>query len=202
MRFLIVGAGGFSREVADLVNDLGHEVTAFFDEEPHAVAHEPTGLPIVADTAGVGYDAVAVAIGDAAVRKRLFERFAGASLPVLAHPSAQVSPSAQVGAGTLIMHNAVVSAQADLGEGVIVNVGCYVAHDCRVGAFTHLAAGVNLGGGASVGEGCLCGTGSIVLPGVRVGSHAVLGAGAVVLHDLVNGAKAVGVPARELAAPE
>ncbi|MDY0086967.1 MAG: acetyltransferase [Coriobacteriia bacterium] len=198
MRFLIVGAGGFSREVADLISDLGHEVAAFFDEEPRAAVHSPTGLPIVDDPARVDRDAVAIAIGDAAVRKRLFERFAGEPLPVLVHPSASVSPSAEVGENTLIMHNAVVSAQAQLGIGVIVNVGCYVAHDCRVGSFTHLAGGVNLGGGAAVGEGCLCGTGSIVLPGIEVGDGAVLGAGAVVLHDVAGGAKVVGVPARAL----
>jgi acetyltransferase-like isoleucine patch superfamily enzyme len=40
------------------------------------------------------------------------------------------------------------------------------------------------------------GYGVIVLDGVRIGKGAVVGAGAVVTHDIPEGAIAVGVPAR------
>lgn len=200
MRFLIAGSGGFSREVADLVADLGHEIVAFFDERPAPSEHAPTGLPVVSDHASVEFDAVAVAIGDADSRARMLERLSAWPAPTLVHPSASVSPSAAIGDGGLIMHNAVISARASLGRGVIVNVGCYVAHDCTVGEFTHLAAGVNLGGGATVGARCLCGTGTIVLPQVVVGTAVVTGAGAVVNRDVADGVIVAGIPARVLRA--
>lgn len=202
MRFLIAGSGGFSKEVADLLADLGHDVIAFFDERPSSGAHDPTGLPVTDDPAAFEFDAVAIAIGDAIVRERMFEHFGEARTPVLAHPSSSVSSSAVIGDGALIMHNVVVSAQAEIGRGAIINVGCYVAHDCRVGAFTHLAAGVNLGGGASVGEACLCGTGAIVLPRIAVGDRVVVGAGAVVNRDVRDGLAIAGVPARPLSPAE
>jgi sugar O-acyltransferase (sialic acid O-acetyltransferase NeuD family) len=202
VRFLIAGSGGFSKEIADLLIDLGHEGVAFFDERPVSLEHLPTGLPVTDDPSTVDFDAVAVAIGDAIVRERMFEHFEGALMPVIVHPSASVSPSASIGEGTLIMHNVVISAQAEIGPGAIINVGCYVAHDCRVGAFTHLAAGVNLGGGSSVGDGCLCGTGAIVLPRIAVGSRVVVGAGAVVNRDIADGLTVAGVPARALGPAE
>jgi acetyltransferase EpsM len=202
VRFLVAGSGGFSREIADLLADLDHEVVAFFDERPVSSLHRPTGLPVTDDPAAFDFDAVAVAIGDAVIRERIFGHFDGSHMPALAHPSASVSPTAVIGDGVLIMHNVVVSAQAEIGRGAIINVGCYVAHDCRVGTFTHLAAGVNLGGAALVGEGCLCGTGSVVLPRISIGNRAIVGAGAVVNRDVSDGLVVAGVPARELLSEE
>ncbi|MDI6901934.1 MAG: NeuD/PglB/VioB family sugar acetyltransferase [Anaerosomatales bacterium] len=195
MRFLIIGAGGYAAEVADMLADLGHTAAAYFDEHDGA----ETGyreLPIVRSLDDADADAAVIAIGDGAVRERLFdavaERFA---LPSLVHPTAWVSPSAALGDGALVMQQATVTARASVGRCAIVNVGCYVAHDCRVGDFTHLAGGVQLGGFASVGDRVLCGTGSVVLPSVSVGDDATLGAGAVVIAGVPDGATVVGVPA-------
>lgn len=199
MRFVVIGAGGFSKEVADMLADLGYEPVAFFDDAATTAVHATTGLPVCSDVRGLPpHDAACIAVGNAAARAELAGRFSDTPMPVLVHPSASVSPHAHVGAGTLIMHNAVVSASATVGEFAILNVGVYVAHDCSVGAFTHLAAGVKLGGGARVGASCLCGTGSVLLPGVSVGDGVTLGAGAVVREDVPSGATAVGVPARVL----
>lgn len=51
-------------------------------------------------------------------------------------------------------------------------------------------------GGIVVGDDVWLGYGVVVLDGVRIGDHAVVGAGAVVSHDIPEGAIAVGVPAR------
>lgn len=196
VRFVVIGAGGFSKEVADMLADLGQKPVAFFDEHSSSPEHATTGLPVVSDPAQLPeHDAMCIAIGDAGVRARLAGRFAGTPMPALVHPSAFVSPHAVLGAGALVMNNTVVSASAVIGAHCILNVGVYVAHDCVVGAFTHLAAGVNLGGGAQVGESCLCGTSSVLLPGVKIDSGVTLGAGAVVHRDLRSGVTAVGVPA-------
>jgi acetyltransferase-like isoleucine patch superfamily enzyme len=46
-----------------------------------------------------------------------------------------------------------------------------------------------------IGDGAWLGFGVIVLSGVRIGKGAVIGAGSVVVHDVPDGAIAVGVPA-------
>jgi acetyltransferase-like isoleucine patch superfamily enzyme len=51
-------------------------------------------------------------------------------------------------------------------------------------------------GGIVIGDEAWLGVGVIVLDGVRIGSGAVIGAGSVVVHDVPDGAVAVGVPAR------
>lgn len=200
MRFAVIGAGGFSLEVADMLADLGHEIVAFIDDSPSTPLHPTTGRPILRSLNGVAFDAAVVAIGLSESRRRLFAMLGpDTNLPPVVHPSATVSPHAVLGAGALVMQNAVVSARAIVGSGALVNVGAYVAHDCEVGPFTHLASGVRLGGGSRVGADCLCGTNTVVLPGVSVGDGVTCGAGAVVISDVEEGLTVVGVPARAVA---
>jgi len=198
-RFLIVGAGGFAKEVADMVRVLGGEVAAFFAEPSAEVRHPVGSVDVVDDLSAVECDAAVIAIGDTATRMRLHEMLVSRfSLPALVHPSASVSPGARLGDGVLVMQNVVVSADAEIGTCAAVNVGCYVAHDCRVGAYSHLAASTNLGGGSSVGMGVFCGTSTVLLPGISVGDWSVTGAGAVVTSDVPGRTLVAGVPARTL----
>jgi len=198
MRFLLMGAGGFAVEVADLVETLGHEVAMYFDETVTELdAADLAGRPVVSDLSDAECDAVAIAVGDTAVRERFFEmaseRFA---LPMLIHPTAVISPSASLGSGCLVMQNVVMNAHATVEPNVILNVGCCVAHHCSVGAHTHLAPATQMGGKSSLGSGTFCGTGTILLPGVHVGEGCVCGAGSVVTRDMPARTLSVGMPAR------
>lgn len=58
-----------------------------------------------------------------------------------------------------------------------------------------------IGKGIEIGDFAWLGAGVRVLDGVRVGRHAVIGAGSVVTHDVADGMKVGGVPARPLKSP-
>jgi len=197
VRLLLLGAGGFARELTDMCRELGHEVVALFSEdEPGSHVY---GLPIVRTIDAVDVDSAVVAVGDSRLRHRWWAMLPAAlRCEPLVHHSASVSPSADIGPGTAVMQNAVITSGARVAENVLVNVGCYVSHDCFVGAHTHLAGGVMLGGYSRVGDRCLCGTGAVLLPSVRVGDDSVCGAGAVVTDHIAAGVTVAGVPARRI----
>ena len=196
MRFGVVGAGGHSREVADLIESCGHEIACFQDDALEG-AHSPTGIPIHRSLERCDVDAVTIAIGDCGSRAGKFAELTELHpMTVLQHPTATVSGYASIGDGSQVMQNVVVNSTARVGANVILNVGCFVAHDCRVGAHCHIAPGVLMSGGSSVGNRSFIGAGAVLLPGVRVGNDCIVGAGAVVTHDVADGQTVVGIPAR------
>lgn len=131
------------------------------------------------------------AIGD----NRARSRFRG--LMTVIHPTALISPAAEVGEGTFIAARAFIGPKAKVGRGAIINTGAVIEHECIVGDFAHIASGAILSGRAEVGEGALVGAGAVIRFGQKVGAWATVGCGAVVVKDVPAGEVWVGNPARK-----
>ncbi len=205
---LLLGGGGHAAVVAESARAAGWSVAGYLDDAepgPGAARFELLRLGAIDDYPSVmrglaGTDAVAhAAVGDAGLRRRWLQLVGDAAAPAVIHPSAIVSPSAEIAEGTFIGPGRIVNARSVIERGAIVNSGAIVEHDCVLGAFSHVAPGAVLGGGSVVGPEALVGVNAAVLPGVRIGARASLGAGAVALSDVPEATTAVGVPARAAA---
>ena len=209
---LLLGAGGHARVLAETALATGHFTRiAFLDDRCSGPAQLPDqlGWPVISPFAAAldpqvrqQFSAALVAIGNAALRLQWLPRLAAAGyeLPVVAHPTAWVSPSAQIGIGSVVFAQAAIQAQAVIGSGAILNTGCSVDHDARLGDGVHICPGARLAGEVQVGERSWIGIGASVIQQIRIGADVTVGAGAAVVRDLPDGVTAVGVPARVLPA--
>lgn len=164
----IIGGGGHGKVVAETALACGYDDIAFLDQRwPEQTR---TGRWPVVGVPAQG--------------------------PVLAHPSAILSPSATIGAGTLIVAGSILNADARLGMGVILNTGASVDHDCEIGDFAHISPGARLAGGVRIGARSWIGIGAVVREGVTIGADVMVGAGAAVICDIADGTQVAGVPAK------
>lgn len=148
MKLLIIGAGGHGRVVAEVASDCGFEEIAFLDDNSPDAIGKIDDLEKFTGT----YEYAFVGIGNNRFRGDLIERLekAGYKVPVLIHPTAYVSRTAQIGKGTVVEPKAIVNANTVVGNGCIIQVGGIVDHDVVLGDCVHVNAGSIVKGGAKV----------------------------------------------------
>lgn len=141
---LIIGAGSFSPEVEELAGLLEYDDIAFLDDNPSSAYC----FPVIGTTADIEklrsqYDTAIVALGNNNTRMKYHEELkrCGYNIPVLIHPTAYVSPTAEIAPGCIIRATAVVSRDVKIGEATILNVGALIDHHVEIGYGCHILMG-------------------------------------------------------------
>jgi sugar O-acyltransferase (sialic acid O-acetyltransferase NeuD family) len=204
-RVIIVGAGGFGREVLQWARHAWPKHTGkiigFLSEDPHALDGHAATLPILgtpADFEPRPGDGLVLAIGIRGVRRQVAEQLAarGARFLTLIHPTAIVADTAVIGAGTVICPYAVVSDAVRLGRFVLVNYHASLGHDASAGDFAVLSPYATMGGGACIANDVFLGLHASVGPAKRLGAGSVVSSNSVALVDVPEDCLVYGVPGR------
>lgn len=195
----LIGGGLHARVVIDLLHDCGLSPAVMVDPNDHLGSYRNVDVihPDEFDPRG---KQILIAIGNVALRAELAARYLseGATLaPAVIHPSVHQSPSAQCGVGSTVLPGSILDTNCLLGDNVLVNLNTVIGHDVTVGAHSHISARVVLGGAAVIGSVTTVGLGATVCPKIVVGNQVTVGAGAVVVQDVPDGIRVLGVPARE-----
>jgi hypothetical protein len=175
-RWLILGAGGHGRSVADAIAPHGDQVVGFLDDG-QPVGTLVNGIPVLgalslaweldrffADSDQVLPDQVVVAIGNPGHRQAWQQVLEQVSAPlgVVIHSRASVSAAAQIASGSVVLAGAVVNANASLHAGVIVNSGAVVDHDATCAAYSQLGVNAAMAGGSRLGPLACLGPGEVL----------------------------------------
>ena len=200
-KVIIIGASGHGKVIADIVLESGDELLGFLDDgkEPGDTV---LGFPVLGGTADYTRHpeaAFVIAIGSAAVRERIAQTLDGARWYTAIHPRAQISRlDVGIGAGTVVMANAVVNPGARIGKHCILNTASVVEHDNGLDDYVHVSVGAKLAGTVSVGARTWIGIGAVVSNNLTVCADCMIGAGAVVVRDVKEPGTYVGVPAKKI----
>lgn len=208
-RLIIVGGGGFAREVFVWVTACAEAGTlpaigGYVDDAGDVLAHKERyampwlgGIDDVAIGAG---DRFVMAIGSPKAKRAIHARLRarGARFATVIHPSCIVAPTATIGEGVFLCPGCIIAPDSVVEPFVMMNTGSGTAHDSRVGEFTVFASSVILGGYADIGEDVSIGSHVVVLPKVRIGRGATIGPGSVLYRSVPEGATVFAPPAKQL----
>lgn len=214
---VIVGCGGFGREVFSLIEAINGArgplwtVEGFVDDSPspadqarvRALGSAVLG-PISLLSQQVVPTSVVIAVGSPPARAALVDRLAGpgsgsgsgSQFPSLVHPAATVGRHVTLGQGVVIAAGARLSTNIELGAHVQIDQNVTVGHDTRIGDYSRLNPQACVSGSVQIGVGVLVGANATILPALSIGRGATIGAHACVVRDVPELTVVKGVPAR------
>ena len=119
-------------------------------------------------------------------------------LATFIHPLTYVAPNADLGPGTVVMPNAVISSATAIAKGCLIMVGATILHNTKIGKYCHFAAQCCVGANMNIGDGVHIGLNATTRENLSIGKNATLGMGSVLTKDMGENEIWVGNPAKFL----
>jgi len=208
MDYVIIGNGGFAKEVYFLASEvLGKEWTfkGFIDYHPA----NKTGqigqevFPVIDEDDFLQHNtpdsdlAVFLGIGNPGTIKKVIQKFNGFFFPNLIHPTAVLHKSSvTMGQGNIITAGCILTVDIVVGSYNILNLNTTIGHDTRIGDGNVFNPGVNISGGVEIQNFNLVGTNATVLQYLKIGSGNTMGASCLITKNVEDNQLMVGVPAK------
>jgi sugar O-acyltransferase (sialic acid O-acetyltransferase NeuD family) len=209
---LLVGAGGYAKEVAQIARRLDPKGTRWNRLSYVAVSRAEIGTELPfgrveysdEDILSGALNAdVVLAVGEPHLRMPLAERYTrvpALSFPNLIDPSVDYDPKLiTMGIGNVIHRNVTMTLNAVMGDFNFFNKNSILSHDTTVGSFNTISPAATILSNTRLGDACSIGANACVLPKVRIADRTTLGASSLLRHDVDEpGHVFIGVPAKKL----
>ena len=191
---ILVGGGGHCSSCIDVIEQEARFEIAGIVDMPEEIGTSLLGYPVVGSDDDLPqltekYRYFLITLGQIKTPQRRIQicrqlQQLGAELPTIVSSRAYISRHAEVGAGTIVMHNVIVNAGAKVGENCILNSCALIEHDAIVGNYCHISTGATINGGTQIAEGTFVGSGSVIRDNTRVGSYSLIGGGVSVMEEV------------------
>ncbi len=206
---IIVGAGGFAKEISEVIAELNIFDNLFYFDN---VNNYPTDYKVFNKYELVSeIDIVkekfkkdnrfVLGLGNPFFREQFTQQLTqlGGKLTSIISPLAKIAKNnVTIGKGATILHYSTIGPGASIGEGALIYHNVQITHDCLIGNYVELSPNAVLLGNVKLGDYVRVGANATILPRLSVGNKAVVGAGAVVTTGIEDLSTVAGVPARKI----
>lgn len=209
---IIVCAGGYGRDVYDIIRSVNIDaermglekpfrVLGFIDDAPDPLRGKNLDVPVlgtIRDWQPKGDEQYVMANGTPKSKEKLAEllKARGARFATIISPRTYtaIPDNVTIGEGAIIAPYAIGQ---NVKIGNFANVmACAVAQDSEIGDYSTIGAFANVNG--IVGRRVFIGSQAVVLGGKKIGDDAFVSACSLVVNNVKPGARVFGVPAQKM----
>ena len=125
-------------------------------------------------------------IKNSELRENLFNELLeiGYKVPSIISPKSYVSKHAIIGAGTIVMHGAIINAGAVIGNNCIINTNALIEHGVKIGNNCHISTNSTVNGDVLIGDNCFIGSCSSIREGIRINNNVFVAMCSLITKDL------------------
>ncbi|WP_179994283.1 acetyltransferase [Acinetobacter sp. YH1901136] len=203
-KIVVVGAGGFGKEIAWMAKCCGHEVVGFLDSTPEKQNTKIMGVDVLGPIENakqfIEYEFV-IAIGNPRARKKIIDIFFTDEkfiFATLIDPRAIVGQNVTIAEGSMICAGAILTVDIEIGKHTIVNINSTIGHDVKIHDFVTIAPNASISGNIELNNYVEIGTNTTLREKLTVQEGAMIGMGAVLTKDVEKNHVMVGNPAKLL----
>jgi sugar O-acyltransferase (sialic acid O-acetyltransferase NeuD family) len=186
----IIGTGGHSRVVQDIVNLDYNYIIKLYDSDFKKCNN------VIDNIDNIKQENTIIAIGNNKVRKHISLMLPNLFWISLIHPSAIIAKDVLIGKGTVVMAGVIIQSGTIIGNHCIINTGSCIDHDCIISDYVHIAPNSSIAGAVIIKEGVFVGIGASIINNIEVNSWSIIGAGSVVLNKINDNHIVAGNPAK------
>lgn len=207
MKIIIIGAGGHSKVIVDIIqNEQKYEIAGFIDN------NLPMGYKVL-DYKVLGKEEEIntlinkheifggiIAIGDnfkrSNVEKKIKQLRNEFKFINCIHPNSNIAFNVVMGEGNVVMAGATINTSSEIGNHCIFNTNCSIDHDNKIANFASIAPNAVTGGNVEVGKFSAIGIGATVKHNISIGYNCIIGANSLVNKDAKSNSVYYGMPAK------
>jgi sugar O-acyltransferase (sialic acid O-acetyltransferase NeuD family) len=201
---IIIGGGGFAKEVIWLAGDCNRKVKGILDDsvENHSTYIQGTlVLGCISEWVNYKECEFIIAIGSPRVRRKILNNMLSLGCPnfaTLIHPSVRYSNTVSFGDGSIICAGSILTADITLGSHNILNLNVTVGHECQFGDYVTIAPMAAVSGNVLLSDLVEIGTGAVIRQGLSLLEGSMLGMGGVLTKNIPERIIFAGNPAKKL----
>ena len=201
---IVIGGGGFAKEVIWLANDCSRKVRGVLDDSDQTHNTQVQGATVLGDVSSwVNYKdrEFIIAIGSPRTRQKVLDKmltFGEPDFATLIHPSVRLSNTVSIGEGSIICAGSILTADISLGKHNILNLNVTVGHECEFADFVTIAPMVAVSGNVKLQYLVEVGTGAVIRQGLELAEGSMLGMGGILTKNIPERLIFAGNPAKKL----
>jgi sugar O-acyltransferase (sialic acid O-acetyltransferase NeuD family) len=200
MEVYLIGTGGHSKQVTDILIENEYNILGAFDNFKKDITYRNIkilgNIEEIENIVPINSN-LFITFGDNNYRQVIYTKFKdNYNFINCISGKSTISPTCILGYGNYIGNYTKLGEDCLIGNLNILNEGSIIGHDTIIGDFNHLSLNSSTGGNVIIGNLNLFGINSTVIPKIKIYDNNIIGANSLVIRNIKFNSTNVGIPSK------